>query len=309
MTRYPQTILATCVIPWDEQERLLEDTFRREIRHLAALDIKHLYVFGTAGEGYAVDDAQFRDICSIFYEETARAGITAQVGIIALSLRQITARIQIAYDLGFRIFQISFPPWKSLHDDEVLAFFRGTCGAFPDCQFLHYNTPVTKRALTGVEYAPLVEAFPNLVATKNTVADFSEVVSLMRHAPQLQHFFGERTFPHGCMIGECSLLPSVSLGVPRRMHALFAAGLARDAERLFHMQIEHEVYVRDVLGALLAQRRIDGAYDKLLVRLAGFEEMPLNLLAPYQGFTEADYQTCKRVLLEKYADWTAFSDT
>jgi hypothetical protein len=42
-----------------------------------------------------------------------------------------------------------------------------------------------------------------------------------------------------------------------------------------------------------------------LVRLGGLEEMPLRLLSPYQGFTEAQYQACRRVLYEHYADWAA----
>src|SRR6187399_1327951 len=52
--RYPQAILISCEVPWDENEQLLEDVFRQEIRH--ALDsFSHVYIFGTAGEGYAVD--------------------------------------------------------------------------------------------------------------------------------------------------------------------------------------------------------------------------------------------------------------
>jgi hypothetical protein len=53
----------------------------------------------------------------------------------------------------------------------------------------------------------------------------------------------------------------------------------------------------------LSEGRIDGAYDKLLVRLGGLEEMPLRLLSPYQGFSEEQYQECKRVLHEKYPGW------
>jgi hypothetical protein len=58
-----------------------------------------------------------------------------------------------------------------------------------------------------------------------------------------------------------------------------------------------------VLGPLLAEERIDGAYDKMLARLGGFEEMPLRLLSPYQGFTEEQYQACKRVLHERFPGW------
>jgi hypothetical protein len=32
-------------------------------------------------------------------------------------------------------------------------------------------------------------------------------------------------------------------------------------------------------------------------------EFPLRLLSPYQGFTDDDYQACKRFLASEYEDW------
>ena len=55
----------------------------------------------------------------------------------------------------------------------------------------------------------------------------------------------------------------------------------------------------------MAHERIDGAYDQLIVRMGGLEEMPLRLLSPYQSLSEDVYQTCARVFREKYADWSA----
>ena len=104
--RYPQAILISCEVPWDENEQLLEDVFRQEIRH--ALDsFSHVYIFGTAGEGYAVDTPRFRRIVEVFRDET-RSAAHAQVGVIALSVPQFHERIRFAYDLGFREFQIFF---------------------------------------------------------------------------------------------------------------------------------------------------------------------------------------------------------
>ena len=75
MARYPQAILVSCEIPWDEDERLLEEVFRREVRTVLQ-DFNHLYVFGTAGEGYAVDTMRFQRIVQVFHEETrARTSI------------------------------------------------------------------------------------------------------------------------------------------------------------------------------------------------------------------------------------------
>jgi len=303
MPRYHQTVLASCEIPWDEREQLLEDVFRREVRLVLKQGFNDLYIFGTAGEGYAVDSARFRQIVTIFAEETLGGAARPMVGVIGLSTANIIERLAVAHQLGFRVFQISMPSWGALNDTEVLTFFRDVCGAFPDSQFLHYNLPRVKRVLSGRDYRRIADAVPNLVATKNTGGGSQRAVDLMRNAPDLQHFFGEDNFLTGIQFGECSLLSSFGPMVPRLAWEYFRAGINGEKAR----QVElHHVFVsllNDIFGPLLLQDRIDGAYDKLIVRLGGMEEMPLRLLSPYQGFGEAEFQNCRRILMERYAEW------
>jgi dihydrodipicolinate synthase/N-acetylneuraminate lyase len=302
MTRYPQAILISCEIPWDENEQFLEDVFRREVRMVLA-NFNHLYIFGTAGEGYAVDSTRFQQVVRVFYEETRGADVYPMVGVIALSTANYLERLAFAYEVGFRVFQISMPAWGALNDQEVMTFFRDVCGAFPEAKFLHYNLPRTKRVLEGSDYRKLIDAVPNLVATKNTGGGLDRAANLMTHAAELQHFFGEQNFPHGCMYGECSLLSSFGPMSPQKTKELFRAGRERDLVTVFELQKEFHEMMHALLGPLLAEGRIDGAYDKLLVRLGGLEEMPLRLLSPYQGFSEEQYAACKRVMQERFAGW------
>jgi dihydrodipicolinate synthase/N-acetylneuraminate lyase len=303
MPRYPQAVLVSCEIPWDERERLIEDVFRKEVRLVLAQGFKHLYVFGTAGEGYAVDTARFRRIVEIFREETLGADLHPQVGVIGLSTANIVERLAIAHDAGFRTFQISLPSWGPLNDTELMTFFADVCGAFPDSRFLHYNLPRAKRLLTGADYRRLADAVPNLAATKNTGGGAQRAADLMRHAPDLQHFFGEDNFMHGCMFGECSLLASFGAMVPRKSWQYFQAGRERRLDELLELHHGFLTLLREVFGPALAQERIDGAYDKMIVRMGGLNEMPLRLLSPYQGFDEEQYQAYHRVFAEHWADW------
>jgi dihydrodipicolinate synthase/N-acetylneuraminate lyase len=302
MPRYPQAILVSCEAPWDEREQLLEDVFRAEVQ-MVRRHFHHLYIFGTAGEGYAVDTARFRQLVQIFYEETRGDGIYPQVGVIGLSTANIVERIAFAYETGFRIFQISLPSWGALNDTEVMTFFTDVCGTFPDAQFLHYNLPRTKRVLEAADYRRLIEAVPNLVATKNTGGGMERAAALVQHAGELQHFLGENNYPHGCLYGECSLLSSFGPMSPHKAIALFEAGRTGQLEQMFTLQKEFHDMMYSVLGPVLPAGRIDGAYDKLLVRLGGLESMPLRLLSPYQGFTEEQYQQCKAILHSQFPDW------
>ena len=308
MARYPQTILVSCPIPWDEREELIEDVFREEIRRTLALGFTDVYIFGTGGEGYAVDTRRYRQAVRIFAEETLREGpggaaIRPMVGAIGLSTPILAERLRIAHEAGFRTFQVSLPSWGPLNDDEVLRFFGDITGAFPDAQFLHYNLGRTKRILGAAEYRPLIDRFPNLVATKTTSGELPMAADLVTNAGELQHFMDVNNFPYGALYGECSLLASYAQMTPHRCRELFEAGRSRDLPRLIDLLKGFHQVGLDLWSAPAAGPHMDGSYDKMLCRLGLLPEFPLRLLSPYQGFTEADYDACRRVMETRYPDW------
>ena len=303
--RYPQAILVSCEIPWGENGELLEDVFRRSVQ--ATLEhFHHLYIFGTAGEGYAVNQAQFRRIVDIFYEETRGDDIQPMVGLIGLSTPIVLEKLQYAYDRGFRAFQISLPGWGVLTDAEVMTFFRDVCSAFPAAQFLHYNLPRAGRVLEARHYRPLVDALPNLVATKNTGGGHKRAAELVSQVGELQHFLGEGNFLQGCLYGECSLLATFGSLSPHKVKAYFAAARESDFPTMLALQRGFHDLLADLFALLVGESKIDGAYDKLWVRLGGFEQMPLRLLSPYQGFSEAQFHACRQMLERRYADWLPY---
>src|SRR5687768_9581594 len=55
----PLPILATAVVPWTADYKFDAETFRRQVQTIARGLTRHIYIFGTAGEGYAVSDTQF----------------------------------------------------------------------------------------------------------------------------------------------------------------------------------------------------------------------------------------------------------
>ncbi len=303
--RYPQAILVSCEIPWDKNEALLEDVLRRSVR-ATLRNFNHLYIFGTAGEGYAVSQAQFRRIVDIFYEETRGDEIYPMVGLIGLSTAIVLEKLQYAYDRGFRAFQISLPSWGRLSDAEVMTFFSAVCGAFPAAEFLHYNLPRAGRVLEARDYRPLVAALPNLVATKNTGGGHKRAAELVSQVGELQHFLGEGNFLQGCLYGECSLLATFGSLCPQKVKTYYAAAREGDFPTMLALQRGFHDMLVDLFALLAGESKIDGAYDKLWQRLGGFEQMPLRLLSPYHGFSEEQFRACRQLLERKYADWLPY---
>lgn len=306
MTRYPQTILVACPTPWDADFQLDEATFRAEVRAVLAAGYTDVYIFGTGGEGYAVDTARFTRVTTVFGEEVlGREGIRPMVGVIGLSVPIVLERIAIAHAIGFRTFQISLPAWGPVNDTELLRFFGDVCGAFPDARFLNYNLPRTKRVLTGADLAKVIPLVPNLVATKTTGGGLAAAEELLTNAGELQHFMGEGNFPHGSMFGECSLLASYAELSPHRTRELFEAGRNRDVPRLFMLQHEFQRMQSALWAAPTTAVHMDGAYDKMLVKLGMLPDFPLRLLSPYEGFTQVDYEACRALLESRFPDWLA----
>jgi dihydrodipicolinate synthase/N-acetylneuraminate lyase len=298
--RYPAGIMCTCCIPWDEQGRFSEPIFRRGVRQ-ALSATPHVYLFGTAGEGYALTERQFDEIVIAFADEMRQGHAEPMVGIISLSLGTILERIRRCRDWGVQRFQISLPSWGALDDRELFRFFEAVCDGFPDCQFMHYNLPRAKRLVTGKEYGRLADAHPNLVATKNCGDSLSHIRSLLDDAPQLQHFLSEAGYVYGSMFGECGILASFIMNWPR-LHALFEAGQRRDWATLALIQREIDVVI-ETLFETVPDGRIDGSYDKLFEKMYD-PEMPLRLLPPYIGSSDEEYAAFVKRLGERLPDWT-----
>lgn len=300
--RYRSCMLGTCCVPWSGTFDFEEDIFRRSVRHQISSGIHDLYIFGTAGEGYAVTEKQFDEVTRVFLEETHADGIQGMVGLISISLPTVIERIERARDMGARCFQISLPSWGVLNDAEMEVFFRETCGRFPDCEFLHYNLMRTGRIITGAEYGRLAEMYPNLVATKNSTADVPRLTSLMKDAPQLQHFITEGGFPIAATMGECGFLISYISTNFARATEFYQAGRAQNEAKLASISKDFPGLIAAFKDAVGTSAHIDGAFDKMFCRVHD-PEFPLRLLPPYSGVSDTAFAHYLELLKQNHPDW------
>jgi dihydrodipicolinate synthase/N-acetylneuraminate lyase len=303
MARYPSTVMVSALCPWDEAEQLDEPTFRHEIRYIAEAGFRHVYVFGTAGEGYAVDGARFRRVIEVFLDEATAADITPMAGMIGLSTANVLERVAVAHELGVREFQISLPSWAVLADAEVVRYFEEVCGAFPDSRFMHYNTAKVGRVVDGGLYRTLVARVANLVATKTMTGDLDVVASLVREAPALMHFLTEQSVAYGSLFGEVGLLGTFGVLAPKKSWALLEAATAGDAARSAEVGSWFTRLADEVFAPLMIDRRVDGAYDKTIAKLSpGLRDFPLRMLSPYRTITDDEFASAARTLRERFPD-------
>ena len=279
-------ILATAVVPWTERFEFDEPLFREHVGMIARGLTRHIYIFGTAGEGYAVSEGQFDRIAAAFWKCAAELGVRPMVGVTSLSLATIIERIERARAMGFREFQLSLPSWGALNDRELDRFFAETCGGFPDCSFLHYNLARTKRVLTAVEYRRLAAVHPNLVAVKMGGNNAPEVIrDLLSLQPRVKIFFTENTYIEARRHQLCGLLISVATVNYVRAHELVAGD---DSLRAGFVP-EFRAMVDKLVELSEGKFHIDGAFDKVLCK-TGLPSFPLRLLPPYESAADSDFE-------------------
>lgn len=300
--KFPEAIMATCCIPWKEDFSLDEDMFRSLIR-LTLEHTPYVYLFGTAGEGYAIQGDLYKRVVSVFADEVAKNNGFPMVGVISASLQEMHERIETAKALGIRLFQISLPCWDIPKGEEIDIFFDSLLSKHTDCKFMHYNRRLQGTVLGVEEYTRLSAAHPNLIGAKISTDSLRYVDSLMTSDLPLQWFFTTPGFALASMYSKCGLLisaASINWDMAKRY---FQAGLQKDYAALIGYQKDLIGLVNRLVGIMPPGTHIDGAYDKLFPKMY-LPEFPSRLLPPYKGADEETFMKFKEIVMEYYPNWS-----
>jgi dihydrodipicolinate synthase/N-acetylneuraminate lyase len=298
-------MMTTACVPWTSDFSIDEPVLRKEIDMLMNAGSKSIYLFGTAGEGYAVNHSQYTDLVRILKDQTNRdETVMPMVGVISLSLSDIIDRIEMAAKQGITDFQISFPSWGSVTRDEAHLFFRSVCDRFPELRFMHYNNFMrSKTKLNPDDYVVLADEFKNLVAVKFITNSINEVHQLAALDSPLQFFLAGGLYGYASMLGEFGMMMSVLHVSYKTANQLFEAGTNKDFATC--LKITDEFYKG--LKALWkncppGSGKMDGAWDKIFVKF-GMPEFPQRLHPPYIGFTDTQVAAFQVEIKQILPDW------
>ena len=304
--RFPKLQLCAACVPWTEDFRLDVPVFRKGIRLLCENGAESIYLFGTAGEGYAVDRAQYLQIVSEFMDEMKSfPNVIPMVGVISMSMTEIMERIRLAGELGVRYFQISFPNWGAVTNAEALNFFKTVCGTFPEYSFMHYNNALrSRKRLSPRDYQQLVEEIPNLVAVKFIAPSFAEIQVFAQLDLPLRVFFLEYAYGYGSMAyPEFGFLASITNCSYKIMRQYYRAGAERDWDTILKIHNDFPA-AYDALFSNCPGDKIDSAYDKLFLQFS-IPEFPARILPPYEGFSQQQVEAFKADVKKKLPHWFA----
>jgi len=301
--RYPDTIMATACAAWDEKYNFDEVSFRKQVKLLTDAGIKSIYLFGTAGEGYAVSREQYSVMAAAFLDQMKDVpGALPMIGVISLSMSEIISRVELGLKLGAKDFQISFPSWGAVTINEGVNFLREVCRSFPQARFMHYNNGLrSKTKLRFADYKRICDEVPNLAAIKNPTGDMTEIHELFSGELPLRIFVLEYGYGYASLFADSSLLISMLNLDLEHAWNYYNAGKHRDAAVIVRYHCDFQKIHKE-LFANIPPGLIDSAYDKSFVK-SHIPEFPLRLLPPYTGPSDAQYEAFIKAVRVKMPHW------
>jgi hypothetical protein len=134
-------------------------------------------------------------------------------------------------------------------------------------------------------------------------SDLGVVAGVVREAPELMHFLTEQSIATGSLHGEVALLGTFGALAPKKSWSLLDAANAGRHHEAAEIGAWFARLTDVVLVPFMADRRVDGAYDKLIERLSpGLQDFPLRMLSPYRTISDNEAARAARLLREHFPD-------
>jgi len=180
MSFEPKGIIAAMVTPFNEREELDEEAVREVIRHLLKGGVHGIFVSGSQGEFWALDEAEKKRLFEISVDEVnGKTAVYAGTG--AESTGEAVRLTRIAKDAGVGAASIITPYYVKPNNEELISHYSTIAGKV-DLPILLYNNP--DRA-SGVCVDPevllkLAEEHSNIVGIKDSSGDLTLISEYIR---------------------------------------------------------------------------------------------------------------------------------
>ena len=229
-------IIPPVVTPLHPDESLDLATLRSHIDRMLAAGAHGIFVLGTTGEFYALDDAEKQSIIA-----TAVAHVNGRVpvyaGTGAESTREVIRLTRMAAREGVKGVSVITPYFIKPSQAELVAHFRAAADATAGDVIL-YNNPATCGGL-GIdpETVAMLAEVPNIVGIKDSSGDLQNTIETIRRVPpDFGVLMGRDTLIHaalaagakGAIPASCNIAPRLCVGI----YEAFQRGDTAEAAKL-----------------------------------------------------------------------------
>lgn len=231
----PEGIIPPCVTPMHPDESVDLAGLRRHIDWQLDSGVDAIFVLGTTGEFYALDDAEKQAVVAEVVRHVAgRKPVYAGTG--AVTTREAVRLTKLAEREGVNGVSVLTPFFLKPTQAELVSHFRAVAECSPLPVILYSNPGPTGVCVEPDTVARLAE-LPNVVGIKDSSGDLQNTIEIVKRVPaSFGVLVGRDTLilagllfgASGAIPATCNLAPALCVGIRRA----FLAGDVAEARRL-----------------------------------------------------------------------------
>ncbi len=177
-TDFIRGVVPPLVTPVDGQDRVLEQPFRRIIRHVLDGGVHGVFALGSTGEFFGLDDDQQRRAIEIAVDEV-KGRVPVYAGVGAVTTRECIRAARRAEAAGAQAITVLPPPLLTPTEDELFGHFKAIADSTP-LPLLIYNNPERIRINVSANLVERLAALPTIVGAKDSSGDMTQTGEYIR---------------------------------------------------------------------------------------------------------------------------------
>jgi 4-hydroxy-tetrahydrodipicolinate synthase len=228
-------VITPIITPVDDDDRVDEPAFRRQIQRLIAAGIHGIFVGGSAGEGPLLTDREWERMVTIARDETGEQAYLLG-GAMDTSTQRVLAKLRTLRELGYGHCVVTPTYYLTLrHPDEFLRLF-GECANYAgEMDVVAYNIPPCTSSVIPVEVVIELTRRRWIRRIKESSGDLNYLTRLIREGGEvgLSVLQGdERHMPAALKAGAVGIVPGCSNYDPEAFLGAYRAVCIGDDEEL-----------------------------------------------------------------------------
>lgn len=215
-------VIPPIVTPVDDEENVDEKGLIRVIDHVLEGGVHGVFVMGSNGEFYAMDEDNQRRAIEITVKHVA-GRVPVYAGVGEITTRACIRLVKQAKEAGADAVTLLTPMFIKLNDEELYAHFS-EIAASTDLPVLLYNNPGKTANNISVKLIRRLAKIENIIGIKNTSLDFAQTIQFIDATRDIENFrvlsgsdfyiYGTLAYGGcGCVAGTANVAPKLVVDI------------------------------------------------------------------------------------------------
>ncbi|UFT98780.1 4-hydroxy-tetrahydrodipicolinate synthase [Radiobacillus kanasensis] len=175
--KIPKGIISAMLTPFHEDQTIDEQTTRRQVNRLIDNGIHGLFILGTNGEFFNMDEDEKVEFAKIVVDEVkGRIPVCAGTGTIRTDeVIRLTQRME---EVGVDMISVITPYLMTISQQELIDHYLSIAES-TSLPILIYHMPQRTNNVLAPESVAFLSTIPNIVGIKDSTGDFDQILKFI----------------------------------------------------------------------------------------------------------------------------------